>query len=250
MLDYMYAHLWALLAFMLALHLADYYLTIAGARRYKLQSHLRMEGSYELNPAIEKDINKLRAVSPKFLSRVGLALILYAGIWFIMHGHFGQRPIEAALRRVGFDLLFGMVMGVLLVVLARHLQNYRLFGRLQQPGFAEGTLSYARPSIYIVSADMLAIQCALALTFGLLTQQPFFGGMGLMCWAMARRNRKQTVRLAEHGELVQAAAESGQPAPAPLPAPRVNWRALIVICTLLGLCLAALSWLGNHNGQF
>lgn len=85
MLDYLYDHLWATLGSLLTLHLTDYGLTIAGARRYRAQKHYQVEGSYELNPRWEKDVNALRRFSPKYLLMLALAMLFYTVVWFWLH---------------------------------------------------------------------------------------------------------------------------------------------------------------------
>jgi len=49
------------------LYVSDYVLTIACARLYQAQNKIVFEGSYEITPMFQADVNALRRVSPRFL---------------------------------------------------------------------------------------------------------------------------------------------------------------------------------------
>jgi hypothetical protein len=58
---------WAPCLIWAALYVSDYYSTIAGARLYQTQHKIFYEGSYEITPIFQADVNALRRVSPRFL---------------------------------------------------------------------------------------------------------------------------------------------------------------------------------------
>jgi len=185
MLNFLYNHLWATLLLLGSLHLLDYALTIVGARMYHNQSHFRIEGSYELNPAFQSDVDQLKTLSPKFLLRLSLALLLYAGMWWLVHR---GRPGDT-LTRGFFEFILGIIIGMLAHLNARHLQNITLFRRMQRPGFTEGSLYYPRPSSYDMSADMMYIQAGLVVLFAGLTLEIFFLGAALMFLVLGTQHR-------------------------------------------------------------
>jgi len=50
-----------------ALYASDYFLTIACARMYQAQDKIVFEGSYEITPLFQADVNALRRLSPRFV---------------------------------------------------------------------------------------------------------------------------------------------------------------------------------------
>jgi hypothetical protein len=61
-------NLWVCLLTWLVLYISDYYLTIWGAHLYRsgAQEHIVYEGSYELTPQFQKDIDALKLFSLNF----------------------------------------------------------------------------------------------------------------------------------------------------------------------------------------
>jgi hypothetical protein len=71
-------------------YLSDYYLTIASARifRTQLSEQIVFEGSFELTPTYQKDVDRLRWVSTNFLWRWALSILVipligWLSTWFI-----------------------------------------------------------------------------------------------------------------------------------------------------------------------
>lgn len=64
----------------MALYISDYYFTIACARLYRGQNKIVFEGSYEITPVFQADVNALRPVSPRFY----LILIASTGYVFLL----------------------------------------------------------------------------------------------------------------------------------------------------------------------
>src|SRR5437868_4393050 len=128
MLNYMFDHLWALLVFLGMLYSADYYLTIIGARLYRKQQHILIEGGYELNPNFEKDIDALKQVSPKFLCILAGMLALYTLIWYGVHvGFDAKEHVDRIVSRIIFDLMVGMFAGLQITIIGGHAINIGLF---------------------------------------------------------------------------------------------------------------------------
>jgi hypothetical protein len=62
------------------LYMSDNYWTIASARLYHAQSTIVFEGSYEITPLWQRDVNALRAFSLRFIAILAGST---AYIWFI-----------------------------------------------------------------------------------------------------------------------------------------------------------------------
>jgi hypothetical protein len=64
--NYFFESLWPGLAFWAVLYISDYYLTLTCARLYQrgVREKIEFEGSYEITPYFQADIDSLRAISP------------------------------------------------------------------------------------------------------------------------------------------------------------------------------------------
>jgi hypothetical protein len=51
----------------MALYVSDYLLTIASVRLYQAPDKVVFEGSYEITPLFQNDVNALRRISPRLL---------------------------------------------------------------------------------------------------------------------------------------------------------------------------------------
>ena len=110
-------NLWLPLILWVLMYTADYYLTIAGAKLYKKngKSVFDIEGSYEITPVYQNDIDKLKMVSPLFLKSLFISSMLLSGVWFISHM---DRRYELMVL-----FLFGSMFFLEVVVLLRHIRN-------------------------------------------------------------------------------------------------------------------------------
>jgi hypothetical protein len=61
-------------------YISDYVLTVTCARLYRAQDNIVFEGSYEITPIFQADIDALRAVSPRCVVALG-ASTLY--VWLV-----------------------------------------------------------------------------------------------------------------------------------------------------------------------
>jgi hypothetical protein len=66
LLDALVESAWAGPLLWAALYVSDYALTIASARLYSRQDKIVFEGSFEITPQFQADVNALRRVSPRF----------------------------------------------------------------------------------------------------------------------------------------------------------------------------------------
>src|SRR4030095_10327140 len=65
------------------LYLNDYYLTIYSARGFREVGHFQFEGSFELTPQYQKDIDALKPVSKRHLVLLVLSSLLIILIWWL-----------------------------------------------------------------------------------------------------------------------------------------------------------------------
>ena len=178
---------WVLLAWTLV-YFADYASTILTARLYRqgAYQHILFEGSMELSPAFQDDVDHLRWISPRFIvAWVGSSAGLVA-IWWLSVGFLGWvEPMQ-------------VVAGALLLregaILLRHTRNLLIYRRAQMGQELDGTLRYRRSLILFLSGGELWSFAAFYALLGLALSSWFFTGGAIACavtgwqhWRMSRR---------------------------------------------------------------
>jgi len=153
-----------------ALYISDYVLTLRCARLYRGQEKIVFEGSYEITPAYQADVDALRQVSPRFIAAL---LLSTAYVWLV-------RSIAAwvELQPLYVGVLGAMVL-IQLTVHMRHLRNWFLFSRGIQ--VIDGRLVYPRRFLLMSSAFELLLFAGLYLGLFMLTGSVFVLGGSLGC---------------------------------------------------------------------
>jgi len=161
-----------------ALYASDYWFTLTCARMYRrgASDHIVIEGSFEITPFYQRDIDTLRAWSPRFLTMLSLSTLFLWTVW-----GWSARDFDR-----GFYL---MVLGSLLliefVVHIRHLRNWFLFRAILLRGGIRGRIEYSRRVALALSAlEIFAFAGLFAVTF-LFTGSPFVLGGALSCAVLA-----------------------------------------------------------------
>ena len=85
--------LWPGLIAWTVLYISDYSLTIMCARLYQAGANQKMafEGSYEITPYYQRDINSLRRLSPRFFAALLLSLVWLSALCGLKCNHGGRR---------------------------------------------------------------------------------------------------------------------------------------------------------------
>ena len=114
--------LWPGLVAWTVLYVSDYSLTIACARLYQAgaRDKIALEGSYEITPYYQRDINALRRVSPRFVAALVLSVAWLSVIWWLA---MQMWPPE-------YSFALGAVVLLELAVHMRHFRNLVLFRAL------------------------------------------------------------------------------------------------------------------------
>jgi hypothetical protein len=154
-----------------ALYISDYVLTLTCAGLYRSQGKIVFEGSYEITPVYQADVDALRKVSPRFVAALVLST---AYIWLV-------RSIAAWVPELQ-PLYIGMLGAMLLIQLTvhvRHLRNWFTFSRGIH--VIDGRLVYPRRFLLMSSAFELLLFAGLYLGLFLLTGSVFVLGGSLGC---------------------------------------------------------------------
>ena len=160
-------------------YITDYYLTIYAARLYRTaaQGHFNVQGSYELTPYYQKDVNALKLVSARFVAMLMLSWILISIVWFL--------SVKVAL----FPELYLLTLGGLILreaaVHLRHVRNIATFHLSRRPNAVEWTINYSRPFSLRLSAVELFAFAVFCLLLSLVVGSWFVLGGALACGVLA-----------------------------------------------------------------
>src|SRR5260370_38061455 len=82
---FFFTPLWRVLVAGSFFFISFYLTTIAGPRLYRAgaSEKLVVEGSYEITPYFQRDIDSLRLVSPRFLATLLLGAVMLTAVWFL-----------------------------------------------------------------------------------------------------------------------------------------------------------------------
>lgn len=206
--SYLLSRPWISVVTWLVLYSGDYYLTIWGASLYQAQNSSRIEGSYELTPEYQSEIDNLRLVSPKFLVwLIGIAAVLLAA----------GRLLRALPWAYG--LLVGYLVLVELAIYPRHVRNIITFRRLlRQPRIDDGQADQPAPRnlVYryssrkhIRAAFSFFLACAVFHTWILLGGMVGMLHCALGDWLLARKHERRS-RASVDGASLAAAVSTEQ----------------------------------------
>jgi hypothetical protein len=172
--------LWPGLVVWSALYISDYVLTLSCARLYQagVSDRIAFEGSYEITPYFQADIDSLRRVSPRFVVVLLLSGAYLAGIWWLTTG------LQPAL----YQFALGAMILSQLAVHIRHVRNLFLFRAIIGTDAVRGRIEYSRPLVLRMSSvELLGFAGAFALLF-VFTQSWFMMGGAIACLAMAGKH--------------------------------------------------------------
>jgi hypothetical protein len=159
------------------LYISDYSLTISAARGFREIGHFQFEGSYELNPQFQKDVDALKPVSQRHLLFLVLSSILIALLWWLTK------------RLLFFPwtylLFLGMFLFMEVAIHVRHFRNLFLVREVRKNGGVEGQISYRKWFSYRISALEFYVFSILFLITAILTYSPMFLGGAIACLALA-----------------------------------------------------------------
>jgi len=154
-----------------ALYISDYTWTIANARLYrsKANQYIVFEGSFELTPYFQKDIDALRRVSPRFVLAFILMNGILAALWFIRRLVPGMEPMHM--------MFLGCIVLLQCTIHLRHFRTWHLFRSMRAPSGIVGRIEYRRPVILRASAsEMFSFAGMWLLLAAVLGSWFFFGG--------------------------------------------------------------------------
>lgn len=173
------------------LYTSDYYLTIYSARGFREIGHFQFQGSFELTPQYQKDIDNLRPVSKLHIMLLIAYSLLILVIWWITR--------LSIYLEWSYLLYLGMFLLLEVAVHLRHLRNIALIHEIRKNGGVEGQITYKKWFSYRISALELYIFASLFLIIAALTYSLFFLGGAIMCFGTGIKHS----RLARKAKIIQ-----------------------------------------------
>jgi hypothetical protein len=164
------------------LYLSDYYLTLHSARGFREIGHFQFEGSFELTPQYQKDVDALKPVSRLHLTLLILYSLLIIFIWWITRYFF--------FLQWAYLLYLGMFLLLEAAVHIRHLRNVSLIRETRKNGGVEGQIRYRKWFTYKLSASEFYVLSGLFLIIAALTYSLFFLGGAIMCFGRGFRHSR------------------------------------------------------------
>jgi hypothetical protein len=164
---------WPGVVIWIILYISDYYLTIHSARGFREIRHFQFEGSYELTPQFQKDVDVLQPISSRHLAMLVLCSLVIFLLWWVI----AERLTSPWL----YNLYLGLFLLVEVAVHLRHLRNEFLVHEVRQNGGVAGQISYRKWFSYRVSAFEFYLIGTLFLIVAVLAFSSFFLGGALVC---------------------------------------------------------------------
>ncbi len=182
MLDFFFNSLWPGLTVWVLLYISDYAVTITCAQLYRggVCEKLVFEGSYEITPFFQRDIDSLRRISPRFVAMLLVSAGLLAIVWFLSAQSTPQLYVFA----------LGSMIMLELTVHVRHLRNLFMFRSMTKSDCVRGRIEYSRPFMLRMSSDELFIFSVLFLLLFVFTQSWFVLGGAASCLSTAFKHRR------------------------------------------------------------
>ncbi len=193
--EFFYQHAWASALLWAAFFVSDYVMTLRCARMYRngVNEKFVFEGSFELTPLFQKDVDQLRKVSPRFVAILVIYSALMMFLWLLVP--MGNREV--------YTFLVGGLVGPQFAVHIRHIRNYVMF-RMAATDAVRGRMEYSRPMILKASAGEMAAMGGMFGLLGVLTVSWFPVGAAIGTMAAAWKHYRLANKAA-----VQAAAAAG-----------------------------------------
>jgi hypothetical protein len=181
------------------LYISDYALTITCARLYGRQKTIVFEGSYEITPFFQRDINSLRVVSPRFVFILLLTLGFLGLLWTLNESSPAPELWQFAL---------GALIGIQLAVHMRHLRNLVLFRSINNADLIRGRIEYSRPVVLRASSwECFAFSGFYLILFAFTRSWFILGGVAT-CFSLGVKHRRLAAKL--HTDLVRASQSAQQ----------------------------------------
>ena len=166
-------NVWFALALWVGIYISDYLLTVWAARLYRAgaNQHLVVDGSLEITPYFQEDVDAARPISARFVRALAFSVLAISLAW-ILTVEWGSLP-EA------FSVLIGALVFLEATAHIRHIRNIVLLRNLRASGSLTGTIQYPRwLSLRISSVEVFGFAVLFLVAFLVSGSWFFVGGAG------------------------------------------------------------------------
>jgi len=169
---------WPGLLLWCALYVSDYWFTLTCARLYRrgASEHFVFEGSFEITPFYQRDIDALRAWSPRFLTMLSVSVLFLWTVW-----SWSTSDFDSGL----YLIVLGSLLLTELVVHIRHVRNWYLFRTIVRLRGIRGRIEYPRRVMLAMSSLEILSFAGLFTVIFVFTGSPFVLGGALSCGVLA-----------------------------------------------------------------
>lgn len=176
------ADVWPGLLLWSGLYISDYAMTVWGARLYRAGAceKIVMEGSYELTPYYQADIDSLRIISPRFIRALVLTTLILSFLWWISGNV--QLPF--------YEFALGALICPQFAIHKRHLSNVFLFRALNSDAGVRGRIEYPRRLTLRMSSLELFSFAGIFLMLSAFLPSWFLLAGGLACFSIGIKHRR------------------------------------------------------------
>jgi hypothetical protein len=187
---------WPGVVLWIILYTSDYYLTIYSARGYREIKHFQFEGSLELTPQFQKDVDSLKPVSKLHLTLlIVYSVVIYLVFWITRLAIYFEWT---------YSLYLGMFLLLEVSVHLRHFRNISMIREVRREDGIDGQIKYKKWFTYRVSAQELYIHAALFLLVAILTYSAFFLGGAIMCAGTGLKHSRLAKKTKQTAMVAQA----------------------------------------------
>ena len=164
------------------LYISDYSLTIYCARGFREIGHFQFEGSFELNPQFQKDVDALKPVSKRHITFLILSSVLIVLLWWLTERMF--------FFPWTYLLFLGLFLFMEVAIHFRHFRNLFLIYEVRKNGGVEGQVFYRKRFSYRISALDFYMFSGLFLIIAALNYSALFLGGAIACFALGINHNK------------------------------------------------------------
>jgi hypothetical protein len=165
-------NIWFTLSLWGCIYLSDYFLTIWAARLYRTgaREHLILEGSLEITPYFQEDVDAQKPLSMRFLRALAFSIFSISLAWIL--------SVEWAGLPQAFAILIGALVFLEATAHIRHIRNIVLLRNLRKSRTLTGRIEYPRwLSLRISSVEILGFAVLFFVAFLLSGSWFFVGGV-------------------------------------------------------------------------
>ncbi|HMX75026.1 MAG TPA: hypothetical protein PKE35_12290 [Anaerolineales bacterium] len=180
----------------IVLYISDYYMTLNSAKGFQEIGHFHFEGSFELTPQFQEDINKQKRISRRHIIFLVVYTLVILVAWWLF-----AKTLKA-------EWLYSIYLGTLILmevaVHLRHFRNLHMVKAIKNEGGVEGDITYQKKLSYRISANEFQTFAWLFFIVAVITYSPFFLGGVISCFGISFRHNAYAKRAAGTPKAVHA----------------------------------------------